>query len=111
MSNEEKLREIAVASGTPVPSGVNGKNNGEQVSPNTQARSKFSSQQGFTPKVQAFLCCLLILSTEMFNAQCYSAILYVIGAPFSQCIKHTHIELISVCKANLSCRKKIILKY
>ncbi len=50
MSNEEKLREIAVASGTPVPSGVNGKGTGEQVSPNTQARSKFSSQQGFTPK-------------------------------------------------------------
>ena len=51
MSHEEKLREIAVASGTPVPPGVNGKNTGEQVSPNTQARSKFSSQQGFTPKV------------------------------------------------------------
>lgn len=51
MSNEEKLREIAVASGTPIPGGGNGKNSGEQISPNTQARSKFSSQQGFTPKV------------------------------------------------------------
>ena len=51
MTHEEKLREIAVASGTPVPTGINGKNTGEQVSPNTQARSKFSSQQGFTPKV------------------------------------------------------------
>ena len=57
MSHEEKLREIAVASGTPVPSGVNGKSTGEQVSPNTQARSKFSSQQGFTPKVQYICCC------------------------------------------------------
>ena len=51
MTHEEKLREIAVASGTPVPPGINGKNTGEQISPNTQARSKFSSQQGFTPKV------------------------------------------------------------
>ncbi len=62
ISNEEKLREIAVASGTPVPPsvGVGGARGvpvfapGEQVSPNTQAaRSKFSSQQGFTPKVKA----------------------------------------------------------